>query len=531
METPKLKSVIRLDSIRMDKAYYTPEGFLIDKPIVTGVGIFEYTNSDGSIRRELRLPEEVFDPESLKSYKSRPIVLTHDAGLINKENVRDNQIGTILSEGFKDGANVRAEIVIHDTDEMKRSGLKELSLGYNLDLDETPGEWNGTHYDAIQRNIRINHLALVREARAGEKARLNIDSRDSDYALRGGIKMGASKVVRNAKRNDDVLSQPELEKAIEEYRAKHPVKTDAEEVEVKEAEVTSEPTIEDKVKGVIANRDRRDECGDPKNEEEALTAIAHQDEDIDTLLNIIDTLLAERDFKANKDAEEKPVEEIPVEEEVVEEEVIEEPKKDSKSVVGGVDDMERVGKIDAEGEEEEMLPEDDEMVEDADDTEIPEDEEIVEEEEVVEDADDTEDVIEDEPVDEEEPMDDEMDGCCGGKMRKDSMDSMISRSIRNHMIMGNLGRKVGINGLEYKDIKSAKKAIIHKVNPDMRLDGKTDSYIDSAFNMARAEIKRNSVKGTASQKKQMFNKDSRVETVDNSASAARNRMIAKQLKK
>lgn len=58
-------------------------------------------------------------------------------------------IGTILSNGYQDGDNVRAEIVIHETDLMKRSGLRELSLGYSLDLDETPGVWNGQPYDAI----------------------------------------------------------------------------------------------------------------------------------------------------------------------------------------------------------------------------------------------------------------------------------------------------------------------------------------------------------------------------------------------
>ena len=41
------------------------------------------------------------------------------------------------------------QIVIHDTDSMKDSRFKELSLGYNLDLDEMPGEWYGQHYDAV----------------------------------------------------------------------------------------------------------------------------------------------------------------------------------------------------------------------------------------------------------------------------------------------------------------------------------------------------------------------------------------------
>ena len=160
---PRLKRVIRLDSLPLGQTMFTPEGYLMDRPILTSVGIFEYGNPDGSIRRELRLPEEVFSTESLKSYKGKPIIITHDAGLIDKNNVEDEQIGTILGEGYQSGDDVRAEIVIHDTDEMRRCGLKELSLGYNLELDETPGVWEGQPYDAIQRNIRINHLALVRE--------------------------------------------------------------------------------------------------------------------------------------------------------------------------------------------------------------------------------------------------------------------------------------------------------------------------------------------------------------------------------
>jgi hypothetical protein len=45
-------------------------------------------------------------------------------------------------------------------------------------LDETPGEYNGEKYDAVQRNIRVNHLALVPKGRAGN-ARLNLDRFDA----------------------------------------------------------------------------------------------------------------------------------------------------------------------------------------------------------------------------------------------------------------------------------------------------------------------------------------------------------------
>ena len=118
-EIPKLQRVTRLDSIKVDETYYTSEGFLIDHPIVTTVGIFEYMNPDGSIRRELRLPEEVFAPESLASYKGKPIIVTHRAGRVTTDNVEKDTRGTILSEASKDGENVRLEIEIHNTDALK----------------------------------------------------------------------------------------------------------------------------------------------------------------------------------------------------------------------------------------------------------------------------------------------------------------------------------------------------------------------------------------------------------------------------
>ena len=110
--------VQRFDSLPLDATYFTDEGYLVDHPIVTSVGIFVYHNPDGSERRELRLPEEVFAEKSLASYKGKPIIVTHDAGYVDTDNVKEESIGTILSEGYRDGDDVRAEIIIHDTDSL-----------------------------------------------------------------------------------------------------------------------------------------------------------------------------------------------------------------------------------------------------------------------------------------------------------------------------------------------------------------------------------------------------------------------------
>lgn len=522
----ELRRVIRLDSVPMTKAYFTPEGYLRDKPVLTSVGIFEYSNPDGSVRRELRLPEDVFSPESLKSFKSKPIVITHDAGLIDKDNVSENQIGTILSEGERSGDDVRAEIIIHDTDAMKDSGYKELSLGYNLDLDETPGVWNGQRYDAVQKNIRINHLALVREARAGEQARLNMDSRDQKNVLKGGKKM--SKKYTKSRHGDSVLSDEEFEKAIDEYKQRKAMKekTDADDVvdeEVVEEENKPEGDIEAQVAEVKERRDRRDEDGDPADEEEALGVIAHQDEDIQILIDIIDTLLAKQDFDA---ADEELNEEEPVDDENLDED--EEVIDDEDENTDGFDKRNKLKggankAITVDAEDEEL--EDDELAADADDLE---EEEVADDEEVQQDADD-EDVVEDDVIDDEELKEDAEDEELDKENR---MDSAASRAMRNHMLMGAIGRQVGVKGLEYKSIKAAKVAVIKAVRPELRLDGKSDAYINGAFNSARAAIKARKTKGTDYQKRQMFNNDSRDNKVaKNSAMGARQRMIARLNKK
>ena len=173
-----LRSEMRADSVPVDE-HYSTEGYFYDNPILTRTGIFKYKLEDGSERRELRRPEDVFDPVSLASYEGKPIIITHDAQVIDKDNARRERVGTILTPGQQDGETVRAKIVIDDPDAVKASGLRELSVGYYQDLIMEPGEWEGEPYDAIQTHIRVNHLALVAVARAGDDARLNMDGQDN----------------------------------------------------------------------------------------------------------------------------------------------------------------------------------------------------------------------------------------------------------------------------------------------------------------------------------------------------------------
>lgn len=497
----KLKRVIRLDSQPLSQTFFTPEGYLKDRPILTSTGIFEYTNADGSVRRELRLPEDVFDPDSLSSYKGKPIIVTHEAGLITKDNVSDNQIGTILTEGYRSGNDVRAEIIIHDTDEMKECGLKELSLGYNLDLEETPGVWEGEPYDAIQRNIRINHLALVREARAGEQARLNIDSRDS--VLKGGRLMKKTS-KRKTSRKDGVLTPEELKKAIEEYKARRAARLAAKTDEEEETAVPAVPAkaavtdpvaqdeeeegvgvagtdtsdVEEQVQLVKDRRDRRDEEGDPKDLEAANGVIANQDEDMDILFDIIDTLLAQIAFD-DECTEENPVNE---------DDDPEVAPQTEENPVNEDDDEPEEGFLNDEEEEETNVDDDDDEIPTTDVTDIPE----------------------------------------GAVLNADSID----RIVRERVQIGKVASLLNMDGLESMKPMKAKKIIIKTVKPGVRLDGKSAAYINAMFDLSCQEVQKRSRKDTMYQRRQMFNKDSRSSrrSSGNSTDAARERMIARMQK-
>lgn len=167
----------RIDSwMFVSGAVTDSDGFLRDSPIVARTGIYIYQQPDGTIRREYRPPEEVFDTDSEASFIGKPIVVGHPAsGIVNSDTVKDLAIGTILSGGYqKDETNIACDIVIHNPSAIGEK--RGLSLGYRVDIEETPGTApDGQQYDAIQRNIRINHLAVVDRARAGAKARLNLD--------------------------------------------------------------------------------------------------------------------------------------------------------------------------------------------------------------------------------------------------------------------------------------------------------------------------------------------------------------------
>lgn len=178
-----MNSVARYDRGEVQgEAKFTDEGYIRAHAVVTRTGVFNYQNADGSIRRELRHPDDVWDEESIASMEMIPVTNGHpQERLVTAENYKRLGIGFTGETIKKNGHLVLSNLVITDhegVDAVMNKGRKELSLGYTVDVEEDSGIYKGEPYDARQRNIRYNHLAIVDRARAGSEARIALDGED-----------------------------------------------------------------------------------------------------------------------------------------------------------------------------------------------------------------------------------------------------------------------------------------------------------------------------------------------------------------
>ena len=177
-------------AVNKDNVDMQDSGFMNVLANITRTGIFVYSrsNPDGTIEtiRQLRLPEEV--ESSMSTLVGVPVTNNHPDELVSTENASEYVVGMtselpkmVKLEEDKVHDYVQQKLTIYDQkaiDEVNTGAKRELSLGYTLDIEETSGEWEGMAYDCIQRNIRYNHLSLVRRGRAGELCRLQLDGKD-----------------------------------------------------------------------------------------------------------------------------------------------------------------------------------------------------------------------------------------------------------------------------------------------------------------------------------------------------------------
>lgn len=175
---------------------YTDEGFLEVPARISRTGIQNYkavemgvTDKDPEeIIRVFRPEEEVFSDNSLQSFANKPVTDDHPPELVNAKNAKTYAVGHAGQTITRDGDFVKTILHVTDADAITKieSGKVELSNGYLSDIDWTPGVTpDGEEYDAIQRNIRGNHIAIVERGRAGSDCRVadNLTTEKGDEVI------------------------------------------------------------------------------------------------------------------------------------------------------------------------------------------------------------------------------------------------------------------------------------------------------------------------------------------------------------
>ena len=185
------KDALRYDLGQITTIERTAQGFLKIPGFATRTGVFVYRDNAGGIRRELRHPDDVFAPESLLTLKAVPVTLEHPPTMITPENFQQYSRGYTTDRVEINRDLVETDLIVADSaaiESVETKERRELSCGYLADLVEEHGTFNGATYDCRQKNIRYNHLAIVKSGRGGPEIRLRMDSMDA-------VMIGTKKVV------------------------------------------------------------------------------------------------------------------------------------------------------------------------------------------------------------------------------------------------------------------------------------------------------------------------------------------------
>lgn len=173
-----MKKDYRIDKGGRITSKVDENGYLRIDGVVAHVGILEYMDDEGAVIREFVPEETLFEPASLESLAGAPVTLQHPPEMVTPSNYKEYSQGSVNGMPSRDGDNLVASMLVIGNEALhavEYEGVSELSPGYSVDLDETPGEWQGQKYDRVQRNRRYNHQAIVDAARGGSVCSLRFD--------------------------------------------------------------------------------------------------------------------------------------------------------------------------------------------------------------------------------------------------------------------------------------------------------------------------------------------------------------------
>lgn len=247
----------------------TEDGYLVTEVPVARTGIQIYAGADVGrpdmeAVRVFRSESEVFSKDSIKSYAHKPVVVGHPKDPVTSKNHKKLAVGDIGEEVIRDGERVRVPLMITDeaTIKLVEDGTRQLSMGYTANIEFVDGFTpEGEPFDAIQKDIRINHVAIVPNARGGPELKIG----DHD---KGGSSMSTIKIqFGDASIEVAESSAPLMNKLMADKQAEDAKKNDR----IKE--------LEDKVKDAQSKLDEAN--GEVKAKDKQLKDAQVSDADLD----------------------------------------------------------------------------------------------------------------------------------------------------------------------------------------------------------------------------------------------------------
>lgn len=160
------------------------DGYIAGRVKAARTGVQLYTGAEmGWPEKDVvavyRPVDEVMRIDALGSFKGKPITDGHPTERVTADNWASLARGTVMGVQ-RQGDTVALDITVSDAGlvgKLESGAARELSAGYMANIDRTSGTApDGTPYDAIQRDIYVDHLAVVPRGRAGSEFRIGDDA-------------------------------------------------------------------------------------------------------------------------------------------------------------------------------------------------------------------------------------------------------------------------------------------------------------------------------------------------------------------
>lgn len=286
------------DTVKPKNIRHTADGYLVADASVARSGVQLYRGAELGkpevpFVRVYRPSEEVFSKDAMHSYAHRPMTNEHPKELVDSTTWKDVAIGQTGDEVVRDGETVRVPLLMMDQTAIDdfNNGKRELSMGYTAMIDWDHGFTDdGLEYDAIQRELRMNHLALVIKGRAGnarigdglppehkQESNLNLEGQQMAEQLKQVIIDGLTIETTNQGAQAIEKLQAQLSDASSKVTSAE--KQHAEEIALKDTELAKKDAEIGELKGKVLSDSEVDEL--VKSRASLVSIVAKIDDSID----------------------------------------------------------------------------------------------------------------------------------------------------------------------------------------------------------------------------------------------------------